>query len=61
MALTEQAVRLLLTRYSVGGAGIEEILRQRQSLVSYRLQQVQAITDQHIAVSALNRLMGVDL
>jgi outer membrane protein TolC len=61
VALTEQAIRLLLTRYSVGGAGIEEILRQRQTLVSYRVQRLQAITDQHIAVSALNRLMGVDL
>ncbi|CAN5909616.1 TolC family protein [soil metagenome] len=61
ISLTEQAIRLLLTRYSVAGAGIEEILRQRRTLVNYRQQQVQVMTDQHIAVSAINRLMGVDL
>ncbi|SIT77797.1 TolC family protein [Pontibacter indicus] len=58
--LTEQAMRLLTTNYAVSGTGIDEILRQRQSLLSYRQQQVQAITNQNIAVSAINRMMQGD-
>ncbi|WP_276497208.1 TolC family protein [Pontibacter litorisediminis] len=58
--LNEQAIRLLTTNYSVAGAGIEEILRQRQAILGYRQQQLQAITDQHTAVSAINRMMNSD-
>ncbi|WP_299759135.1 TolC family protein [uncultured Pontibacter sp.] len=58
--LNEQAIRLLTTDYSVAGAGIEEILRQRQAILGYRQQQLQAITDQHVAVSAINRMMNSD-
>ncbi|MBC5991257.1 TolC family protein [Pontibacter cellulosilyticus] len=58
--LNEQAIRLLTTNYSVAGAGIEEILRQRQAILGYRQQQLQAITNQHIAVSAINRMMNSD-
>lgn len=60
VTLTEQAIRLLTTSYSVTGAGIEDIIRQRQSLLSYRQQQVQAISDQHIAVSGISRMMQGD-
>ncbi|WP_299986604.1 TolC family protein [uncultured Pontibacter sp.] len=60
VTLTEQTIRLLTTNYSVTGTGIEDIIRQRQSLLSYRLQQLQAITDQNIAVSAINRMMQGD-
>ncbi|PVY42258.1 TolC family protein [Pontibacter virosus] len=60
VALTEQALRLLTTNYSVTGTGIDDIIRQRQSLLNYRRQQVQAITDQNIAVSAINRMMQGD-
>lgn len=60
VALTEQTIRLLTTNYSVTGTGIEDIIRQRQSLLSYRQQQLQAITDQNIAVSAINRMMQGD-
>ncbi|PKV75189.1 TolC family protein [Pontibacter ramchanderi] len=59
-ALTEQTIRLLTTNYSVTGTGIDEIIRQRQSLLSYRQQQLQAITDQNMAVSAINRMMQGD-
>ncbi|AKD03954.1 TolC family protein [Pontibacter korlensis] len=58
--LNEQAIRLLTTNYSVAGAGIEEILRQRQAILGYRQQQLQAITNQHVAVSAINRMMNSD-
>ncbi|MCP2044337.1 TolC family protein [Pontibacter sp. HSC-36F09] len=60
ITLTEQTIRLLTTNYSVSGTGIDDIIRQRQSLLSYRQQQVQAITDQHIAVSGINRMMQGD-
>ncbi|MDX5437953.1 MAG: TolC family protein [Pontibacter sp.] len=60
ITLNEQAIRLLTTNYSVAGAGIEEILRQRQAILGYRQQQLQAITNQHIAVSAINRMMNSD-
>jgi len=60
VALTEQALRLLTTNYSVTGSGMEEILRQRQAVLSYRQQQLQAITGQHTTVSAINRLMRGD-
>lgn len=60
ITLTEQTIRLLTTNYSVSGTGIDEIIRQRQSLLSYKQQQVQAITNQHIAVSAINRMMQGD-
>lgn len=60
ITLTEQTIRLLTTNYSVSGTGIDEIIRQRQSLLSYKQQQVQAITNQHIAVSGINRMMQGD-
>ncbi|MCX2741209.1 TolC family protein [Pontibacter anaerobius] len=60
ITLNEQAIRLLTTNYSVAGAGIEEILRQRQAILGYRQQQLQAVTNQHIAVSAINRMMNSD-
>jgi outer membrane protein TolC len=60
LRLNEQAIRLLTTNYSVTGAGIEEVLRQRQAILGYRQQQLQAITDQHVAVSAINRMMNSD-
>ncbi|TPE43014.1 TolC family protein [Pontibacter mangrovi] len=58
--LNEHAIRLLTTNYSVAGTGIEEILRQRQAILGYKQQLLQAVTDQHIAVSAINRLMNSD-
>ncbi|GGG15300.1 TolC family protein [Pontibacter amylolyticus] len=60
ITLTEQTIRLLTINYSVSGTGIDEIIRQRQSLLSYKQQQVQAITNQHIAVSGINRMMQGD-
>lgn len=60
VTLNEQAIRLLTTNYSVAATGIEEVLRQRQTLLSYRQQQLQAIVDQHSTVSAINRLMNSD-
>ncbi|WP_299700386.1 TolC family protein [uncultured Pontibacter sp.] len=60
VTLTEQTIRLLTTNYSVSGTGIEDIIRQRQSLLSLRQQQLQAVTDQNIAVSAINRMIQGD-
>jgi outer membrane protein TolC len=60
VTLTEQTIRLLTTNYSVSGSGIEDIIRQRQSLLNYKRQQLQAITDQNISVSAINRMMQGD-
>lgn len=60
ITLTEQALRLLMTNYSVTGSGIEEIIRQRQTVLGYKQQLLQAITNQHITVSAINRMMQGD-
>ncbi|TXK37889.1 TolC family protein [Pontibacter qinzhouensis] len=60
VALNEQAIRLLTTNYTVAATGLEEVLRQRQNLLSYKQQQLQAVVDQHIAVSAIRRLMSSD-
>ncbi|MDX5346327.1 MAG: TolC family protein, partial [Hymenobacteraceae bacterium] len=59
IALTEQAASLMTTNYAVANTGVEELVRQRQALIAYKQQQIQAITDQHIAVSAINRLMNL--
>ncbi|MEJ8800506.1 TolC family protein [Pontibacter sp. H249] len=59
--LNEQAIRLLTTNYSVAGAGIEDILRQRQSILSYKQQQLQAIVDQQSAVHNISRLMNTHI
>lgn len=60
VALNEQAIRLLTTNYTVAGAGIEEVLRQRQTTLGYRQQQLQAIIDQNTSVLAINHLMKGD-
>ncbi|PTX21424.1 outer membrane protein TolC [Pontibacter mucosus] len=61
IVLNEQAIRLLTTNYSVAGAGIEEILRQRQAILTLKQQQLQAVTEQHVTVSAINRMMNSDI
>lgn len=58
--ITKQAIRLMTTTYSTGGSGIEEILRQRQALLVYQQQQIAALTEQHITVSGITKLMGME-
>jgi outer membrane protein TolC len=58
--ITQHAIRLLTTSYANGSSGMEEILRQRQSLLSFKQQQIGAVTEQHIAVSSITRLMGME-
>lgn len=60
IAITEQAIRLITTTYSTGGSGMEEILRQRQSLLNYKQQQISTLTEQHVVVSAITKLMGIE-
>lgn len=59
-AITKQAIRLMTTTYSTGGSGLEEILRQRQSLLNYQQQQLSTLTEQHIIISGITNLMGID-
>ncbi|WP_299826548.1 TolC family protein [uncultured Pontibacter sp.] len=61
ITLNEQAIRLLTTNYSVAGAGIEDILRQRQSILTYKQQQLQAIVDQQSAAHNISRLMNTHI
>jgi outer membrane protein TolC len=61
LTITQQAIRLMTTAYSTGNISMEEILRQRQSMLSYNQQQLNALTEQHVTVSAINKLMGVDI
>ena len=60
LEITKQAIRLMVTSYSTGGSGMEEILRQRQSILLYQQQQISAITEQHVTVSAIQKLMAID-
>ena len=60
IAITHQAIRLMTTSYSTGGSGMEEILRLRQALLNYQQQQISSITEQHIAVSGITKLMGIE-
>ncbi|QOI96111.1 MAG: TolC family protein [Flammeovirgaceae bacterium] len=60
IAITNQVIRLMTTTYSTGGNGIEEILRQRQSLLNYQQQQISTLTEQHVIVSGITKLMGID-
>ncbi|HMQ00558.1 MAG TPA: TolC family protein, partial [Cyclobacteriaceae bacterium] len=60
MEITQQTIRLMLTAYSTGSTNMEEILRQRQALIGYRQQQLNALTAQHVSVSAISTLMGTD-
>jgi outer membrane protein TolC len=59
--ITHQAIRLMLTSYSTGGTGMDEILRQRQSLLNYQQEQLNTLTEQHTIVSSITKLMGVDI
>lgn len=59
--LINQTIRLMITAYSTGITSMEEILRQRQTLLNFRQQQLSAVTEQHITVSAIQKLMGLDL
>jgi outer membrane protein TolC len=58
--ITLQAIRLMTTTYSTGSGGIEEILRLRQSLLGYEQQQLSILTEQHITVSGITKLMGIE-
>ncbi len=60
VTITQQAIRLMTTAYSTGSSGIEEILRQRQSLLNYGQQQITTLTEQHITVSGITKLMGIN-
>ena len=60
IVITNQAIRLLTTAYSNGSIGLEEILRLRQSLLNYQQQQISSITEQHISVSGIIKLMGIN-
>jgi outer membrane protein TolC len=60
LEITRQAIRLMITSYSTGGRSMEEILRQRQSMLLYQQQQISALTEQHVTVSAIQKLMAID-
>lgn len=60
IAITQQATRLMTTAYSTGGSNLEDILRLRQSLLNYQQQQIGSITEQHITVSGIIKLMGIN-
>jgi outer membrane protein TolC len=58
--ITDQAIRLMTTSYSTGSSNLEDILRMRQSLLNYQQQQVSSITEQHIIISGITKLMGIE-
>jgi outer membrane protein TolC len=61
LEITEQALRLLTTNYSVGNISMETLIQQRQNLLAYKQEQLREITNQHKAVAAINRLMTIDI
>jgi outer membrane protein TolC len=60
ITITHQAIRLMTTAYSTGTGNMEEILRLRQTLLNYQQQQISSITEQHITVSGITKLMGIE-
>ncbi len=60
ITITHQAIRLMTTAYSTGSRNMEEILRLRQTLLNYQQQQISSITEQHITVSGITKLMGIN-
>jgi hypothetical protein len=50
----------MTTAYSTGSGNMEEILRLRQTLLNYQQQQISSITEQHITVSGITKLMGIE-
>ena len=60
ITITHQAIRLMTTAYSTGTSNMEEILRLRQTLLNYQQQQNSSITEQHITVSGITKLMGIN-
>lgn len=57
-ALADQALRILMVRYTTEGSDFEEVLRMQQQLLDYRLRTAGAVVDSHIAVAMMERLMG---
>lgn len=53
-----QALNILISNYSSAGSGFEEILRMRQQLLDYKLNELNAVVDQNIAAAMIERLMG---
>jgi len=56
--ITEKMLNLLMVSYTVTGKGFDEILRIRQQLLDYKINEITAFTDQLTAVAHIKRLTG---
>ncbi len=58
--LSKQNLNLLLTQYSVGNSGINDILRAEQQLLDYNVKSAKALADLHTAKAQIDKLVGND-
>lgn len=56
-----QALNILTTSYSTGDEAFEELLRMEEELLQYRLNFLEAVTDQHKHKAEIDYLTGKDL
>jgi outer membrane protein TolC len=61
MTLAEQTLNILITAYSTGSTGFEEVLRMQKQLLDYRLGLLKTISEHNRTVARLEMLTASDL
>lgn len=59
-AIAHSLIQVLRKAYENNNAQIEDLLQQQQQLLNYRKQQLKKIIEQHLLVSSMLNLMGLD-
>lgn len=61
ITITDQAIRLMTTAYSVGKIGMEELIKQRQNMLRYQEQILANVITQHASLASFYKLMAIDI
>lgn len=56
--LANKSLNILMKSFSVSGSGLTDLLRIRQLMLDFETKQIEAITDNNIAIAWLKRLMA---
>lgn len=59
-ALANGSLLIQMNRFSVAGTGLSDLLRSRQQTLEYELKKLDALTDLHIAVARIKKLISKD-
>ncbi len=57
-ALAEKTLTLMISEFSVSGAGFDELLKIRQQLLDYEFRKEEAVVDYNTAIAGFDRLMA---